>query len=267
MVGFPNVGKSSVINSLIGAKRVSVGTLPGKTKHMQLIALSEDLTLCDCPGLVFPSAGSSFQEMVLNGVVSIDNLREYLSCVHLLAQRFPQAYLERRYNIAMEGPTGEHLLQGYGRMRGLTTGRGLPNEAFAARFILKDYVEGRLVWCSLPPGSSLPQQFACGEVPWQPLRLEDPPRQPVPAEEKDLDQQFFRATPFEKEDWSAEDCLQLLEGQRVRGLLLGKGARRELKFGLKRREDLRELMLKVIAVEAAEGRGQKGGHRKKMGDQ
>lgn len=55
-VGFPNVGKSSLMNALMGRKVVSVSRTPGHTKHFQTIFLTQNVRLCDCPGLVFPSA-------------------------------------------------------------------------------------------------------------------------------------------------------------------------------------------------------------------
>ena len=64
MIGFPNVGKSSVINVLCNKKLVGVGSRPGKTKNFQTIFLEKDLILCDCPGLVFPSIVHSKAQMV-----------------------------------------------------------------------------------------------------------------------------------------------------------------------------------------------------------
>ena len=63
--GQPNVGKSSAINVLMGAKCVRTGATPGKTKHFQTLKLSAALTLCDCPGLVMPTLVSSKADMVL----------------------------------------------------------------------------------------------------------------------------------------------------------------------------------------------------------
>src|SRR5271156_5692734 len=48
LVGYPNVGKSSTINALIGAKKGSVSSTPGKTKHFQTIHLSDNVVLSDC---------------------------------------------------------------------------------------------------------------------------------------------------------------------------------------------------------------------------
>ncbi len=64
MVGYPNVGKSSVINVLCKKKLVGVAAQPGKTKHFQTIMIDKNIMLCDCPGLVFPSASSTRSEMV-----------------------------------------------------------------------------------------------------------------------------------------------------------------------------------------------------------
>jgi ribosome biogenesis GTPase A len=55
LVGHPNVGKSSLINGIVGKKVVSSSRSPGHTKHFQTIHLSPVIRLCDCPGLVFPS--------------------------------------------------------------------------------------------------------------------------------------------------------------------------------------------------------------------
>lgn len=65
MVGYPNVGKSSVINVLCKKKLVGVAAQPGKTKHFQTLFIENDLLLCDCPGLVFPNFTSNRSEMVI----------------------------------------------------------------------------------------------------------------------------------------------------------------------------------------------------------
>lgn len=162
LVGYPNVGKSSTINALIGTKKVSVSATPGKTKHFQTIHLSESVILCDCPGLVFPNFATTKAELVCNGILPIDQLREFTGPVGLVSQRIPQAVLEAAYGIRIhtrpleEGgsgiPTAEELLVAYAVARGFTkTGQGQPDESRAARYILKDYVSGKLLFCHPPP--------------------------------------------------------------------------------------------------------------------
>lgn len=162
LVGYPNVGKSSTINALIGAKKVSVSSTPGKTKHFQTIHLSPDVILCDCPGLVFPNFATTKAELVCNGILPIDQLREFTGPAGLVAQRVPQTFLEALYSIKIEKrpleeggtgiPTAEELLIAYATARGFTkTGQGQPDESRAARYILKDYVNGKLLFCHPPP--------------------------------------------------------------------------------------------------------------------
>src|SRR5438045_5722447 len=99
LVGYPNVGKSSTINALIGAKKVSVSSTPGKTKHFQTIHLSEKVILCDCPGLVFPKFATTKAELVCSGVLPIDQLREFTGQARLVARRIPQVFLEAVYGL------------------------------------------------------------------------------------------------------------------------------------------------------------------------
>jgi large subunit GTPase 1 len=123
LVGYPNVGKSSTINTLCGAKKVNVSATPGKTKHFQTIVLSPEIMLCDCPGLVFPNFATTKAEMVVNGVLPIDQLREFTGPAALVTQRIPRYYLEWIYGITMplpgEGedpnrpPTATELLAAY----------------------------------------------------------------------------------------------------------------------------------------------------------
>ncbi|KAL8719014.1 MAG: hypothetical protein Q9225_003915 [Loekoesia sp. 1 TL-2023] len=162
LVGYPNVGKSSTINALIGAKKVSVSSTPGKTKHFQTIHLSPDVILCDCPGLVFPNFATTKAELVCNGILPIDQLREFTGPAGLVAQRIPQSFFEALYGVKVhtrpleEGgtgiPTAEEILVAYAIARGFAkTGQGQPDESRAARYILKDYVNGKLLFCHPPP--------------------------------------------------------------------------------------------------------------------
>lgn len=124
MVGYPNVGKSSTINSLMTVKKVSVSATPGKTKRFQTLFLENDILLCDCPGLVMPSFVLTKADMLLNGILPIDQMRDHVPSVNLLCERIPRHVLEDKYGIViakpLEGedpdrpPYAEELLLAYG---------------------------------------------------------------------------------------------------------------------------------------------------------
>ncbi|XP_055685417.1 large subunit GTPase 1 homolog [Lutzomyia longipalpis] len=162
LVGYPNVGKSSTINSLLTEKKVSVSATPGKTKHFQTIYLQNDLLLCDCPGLVMPSFVLTKAEMILNGILPIDQMRDHVSPINQLCRYIPRHVLEDKYGIMIPKPTGmddpnrpphsEEFLLAYGYNRGFMTANGQPDQAKGARYILKDFVNGKLLYAYAPPG-------------------------------------------------------------------------------------------------------------------
>lgn len=161
LMGYPNVGKSSTINALLQEKKVSVSATPGKTKHFQTLFLEKDLMLCDCCGLVLPSFCVTKADMILNGILPIDQMRDYAPPVNTLCTMIPRHVLEEAYGILitkpLEGedpnrsPFAEELLLAYGYNRGFMTANGQPDQSRAARKILKDFVNGKLLYCQAPP--------------------------------------------------------------------------------------------------------------------
>jgi large subunit GTPase 1 len=161
LMGYPNVGKSSTINALLQEKKVSVSATPGKTKHFQTLYLEKDLILCDCCGLVLPSFCVTKADMILNGILPIDQMRDYVPPVNTMCTMIPRHVLEEDYGILiakpLEGedpnrpPHAEELLLAYGYNRGFMTANGQPDQSRAARKILKDFVNGKLLFCCAPP--------------------------------------------------------------------------------------------------------------------
>lgn len=177
MVGFPNVGKSSVINVLMGnAKfahgvvRVAVAAQPGKTKHFQTLLLPdrEKMLLCDCPGLVFPSFVSNTADLIAAGVYPIAQMRDPFPVVNLLCRRIPRQVLNAHYGIqipmptpdamlaappgTIPPPTVEEFLTTYCVARSmLASSSGVPDFQRASRIVIKEYAVGKLLYCHAPP--------------------------------------------------------------------------------------------------------------------
>jgi len=171
LVGYPNVGKSSTINALRGEKKTTVSATPGKTKHFQTLIMNDDLCLCDCPGLVFPKFADSRAEMVANGVLPIHTLQEIRGPVDAIIRLFSRKALEKYFNVRLplprvgedprRPPTAAEALRGIALSRGFVVQGGRPDETKAGRLLLKDFTDGKLLHCTLPPGVR-PQAVAGG---------------------------------------------------------------------------------------------------------
>lgn len=162
MVGYPNVGKSSTINAIIGCKKVVVSATPGKTKHFQTLPIPNErrIMLCDCPGLVFPSFAATRETMVCDGILPVDTVKDYVTPIGVVCERIPQIILETMFRVSLRRQDdlddctsyADRLLSAVARRRGYMTEHDKPNRHKAARDILKMYVDGVLVFVHPPRG-------------------------------------------------------------------------------------------------------------------
>lgn len=223
-VGYPNVGKSSVINVLCKKKCVGVAAQPGKTKHLQTLIISPKITLCDCPGLVFPSVLSSRAEMVTCGVLPIDQLKDILSPVEIVCLRVPSKDLEERYGISLNGRVcASMLLQKIANHRGFYTGNGLPDEVKAGKMVLKDYVNGRILYVHKPPGTVENIEIVAEEI------------------KESIDEQFFVEKNPGKLTVDASGTVTYQGNYK-----LTKQEKRELKFAARRGENPNEKLKEIL---------------------
>ncbi|KPI84942.1 guanine nucleotide-binding protein-like protein [Leptomonas seymouri] len=163
-IGYPNVGKSSLLNCIRGTKVVSVSATPGHTKHIQTIPVpAEGLTLVDCPGLALPLFGVPRPLQAVLGTHQIAQTRDPQSGVSFLAAYLPieklYGLLRPDYAIQEEEWSSYELCEAYARKRGyyVKHGKGALDIHRAAISILQEAYEGRLMLFYAAPELNLLQ--------------------------------------------------------------------------------------------------------------
>lgn len=154
-IGQPNVGKSSLMNAIMGKKVVSVSRTPGHTKYFQTIWLTSTVRLCDCPGLVFPSKVLKVQQ-ILMGSFPIAQVREPFSSVQYVAERLDLAKL-----LKLQHPEGDDewsamdICDGWAQKRGFYTAKAARLDSHrAANHLLRMALDGKICVCLYPSGYS-----------------------------------------------------------------------------------------------------------------
>jgi nuclear GTP-binding protein len=153
VIGFPNTGKSSVINSLKRSKVCQVGNVPGVTKSTQEVSLDKHIKLLDCPGIVFskPKAdGSDSAEVLLRNCVKVALVEDPISPVELIMKRCSPQQLMKQYQLTPFVDVRDFLLQ-LAKQRGRLKRGGIPDLEATARIVLMDWNAGRIPYYTVPP--------------------------------------------------------------------------------------------------------------------
>ena len=146
IVGVPNVGKSTLINRLVGRKSAGVGDTPGFTKTLNWIRVNKDIELLDSPGILWPkledqeaahtlAALSSIKEEILN----IDSIACFI--LRKLYELYPEK-LKERYGIH---ELDEDYIEAYeqiGKKRGALSKGGIVDYEKVSNIIVKDLKNG-----------------------------------------------------------------------------------------------------------------------------
>ncbi|CAF1263187.1 unnamed protein product [Didymodactylos carnosus] len=144
--GYPNVGKSSLLNSIVGHKVVSVSRTPGHTKHFQTIFLTSTVRLCDCPGLVFPSYVEKPLQ-ILAGIYPIAQVQEPYTVVGYLAQWLPILKILKIEQLQKENSKYSPLdiCEAWAIKRGFFTAKASRPDVYrSANHILRLALDGRI---------------------------------------------------------------------------------------------------------------------------
>uniref|UniRef100_A0A8D3DMR0 Nucleolar GTP-binding protein 2 n=1 Tax=Scophthalmus maximus TaxID=52904 RepID=A0A8D3DMR0_SCOMX len=149
-IGYPNVGKSSVINTLRSKKVCNVAPLAGETKVWQYITLMRRIFLIDCPGVVYPSEDSE-SDIVLKGVVQVEKIKNPEEHIGSVLERAKPEYIQKTYRI----PTwnnAEDFLEKLAFRTGKLLKGGEPDLQTVSKMVLNDWQRGRIPFFVKPPG-------------------------------------------------------------------------------------------------------------------
>ena len=158
--GIPNVGKSTLINTLKGQRATKTGDEAGITKTEQRITLADGFYLFDTPGVLWPriiveQSGFNLAASGAIGVNAFDEEVVALELLNYLIPNYPQALLER-YKLEVQGLSDEQALNAIGQHRGAVQTGGRINTTKAANIVIQDFRANALGRITL----ETPEEFA-----------------------------------------------------------------------------------------------------------
>lgn len=167
LIGYPNTGKSSIINTLRSKKVCTVAPIAGETKVWQYVTLMKRIYLIDCmylalppasritnriigPGIVPPNNNDTDESLLLRGSIRVENVEYPAQYIDAVLARVQQKHVQRTYQLKPYNDSIEFLEQlarKYGRMlKG-----GEPDMDGCAKIVINDWIRGKLPWFTPPP--------------------------------------------------------------------------------------------------------------------
>ncbi|XP_015230234.1 PREDICTED: nucleolar GTP-binding protein 2 [Cyprinodon variegatus] len=180
-IGYPNVGKSSVINTLRSKKVCNVAPIAGETKVWQYITLMRRIFLIDCPGVVYPSEDSE-SDIVLKGVVQVEKIKNPEEHIGAVLERAKPEYIQKTYRIPT-WTSPEDFLEKLAFRTGKLLKGGEPDLSTVSKMVLNDWQRGRIPFFVKPPG---PEGDPDDE---KTLPIEEPPAAEEKVQEEQLENQ------------------------------------------------------------------------------
>uniref|UniRef100_A0A1A7WLA5 Guanine nucleotide-binding protein-like 3 n=1 Tax=Iconisemion striatum TaxID=60296 RepID=A0A1A7WLA5_9TELE len=153
VVGFPNVGKSSVINSMKGMVACNVGTVRGTTKNMQVVHILKNLKLMDSPGIV-ASPNNPAVSMTLRSLQVEEGHLSKFDAVKMLLKQCNSSQIMLQYNVP-DFKNSLEFLTLLAKKRGFLQKGGVPDTEQAANTFLDDWTGAKLSYhCKVPSNHS-----------------------------------------------------------------------------------------------------------------
>ena len=171
VVGYPNVGKSSIINSLKRARVCKVGATPGVTTTLQHVHLDRNIKLIDSPGIVFSAQiGNS---LVLHNCVRVEQMEDPVEAFSYIFSQIPAQVFSQALDLSAEemqtcGDSPNAFLKLVAQRRGKLGKGGVPDLVSAARAVLLDWNSGKIPFFRPPPMDSEPSSSFAVVSSWAP---------------------------------------------------------------------------------------------------
>ncbi|NXF50266.1 GNL3 protein, partial [Oceanites oceanicus] len=159
VVGFPNVGKSSIINSLKGVRACNVGLTRGVTKSMQIVHIDKHTKMLDSPSII-ADPSNNVLALALRSIIDTEESgsAEVLEGVDAILNHSNKQQVMMHYNIPDFRNTEEFLAL-LAQKRGMLKRGGVPDVENIAKLLLCDWTGAKISYHSQPPESQRPPPY------------------------------------------------------------------------------------------------------------